>query len=147
LGFALAPRAVIDRLARERFLVDRQGDVALELAIAELIEDGELARHARKMRRRYLARRDALVDALRSISALSFRVPTGGMALWADVDPSVDVDAWAARAKERGVLFQPGSAFTLTAKRVPAARFGFACATEKELEEAGKRLKISLPRQ
>ena len=38
LGFVVAPRPLIERLTRERFLVDRQGDLALELAIAELRE-------------------------------------------------------------------------------------------------------------
>ena len=147
LGFVAAPKQFVERLARERFLIDRQGDLALELAIAELIEDDELGRHARKMRRVYMARRDALADALRTISALRFRVPTGGMALWADVDPAVDPDAWSVRAAARGVLFQPGSAFALSGKPVSAVRFGFAMCTEAELAEAARRLRITCERR
>ena len=81
--------------------------------------------------------------ALRTISALRFRVPTGGMALWADVDPAVDVDAWSVRAAAHGVLFQPGSAFALSGKPFHAARFGFAMCTEAELTEAARRLRLS----
>jgi GntR family transcriptional regulator/MocR family aminotransferase len=141
LGFVIAPKPFVDRLARERFLIDRQGDHALELAVADLIEDDELGRHARKMRRLYQSRRDVLAKALRKLDALSFSVPNGGMALWARVDSSIDVDAWAERAKDRGVLFQPGRIFSLTSRRIQAARFGFASTSERDLEEAGRRLR------
>jgi len=107
----VAPRPLIDRLARERFLIDRQGGHALELAIAELIEDDELGRHTRKMRRIYHARRDALVSALHGQlrDRLTFLIPTGGIALWAETS-GLDVDRWCQRARDRGVIFQPGSA-------------------------------------
>ncbi|HET9621587.1 MAG TPA: PLP-dependent aminotransferase family protein [Kofleriaceae bacterium] len=142
LGFVVAPRPLIERLTRERFLVDRQGDLALELAIAELIEDDELGRHTRKMRRIYLSRRDALVHALRDQlgDRLAFHVPTGGIALWAETASSIDVDRWHKRAIERGVVFQPGSAFCLAPGRLAAARFGYGASTEAELRLAVKRL-------
>jgi GntR family transcriptional regulator/MocR family aminotransferase len=142
LGFVVAPRPLIERLTRERFLVDRQGDLALELAIAELIEDDELGRHTRKMRRIYHGRRDALVAALRDQlgSRLTFHVPTGGIALWAETAPGLDVERWCKRAAERGVVFMPGSAYCLTPSRIPAARLGYGTSTEAELRLAVRRL-------
>jgi GntR family transcriptional regulator/MocR family aminotransferase len=142
LGFVVAARPLIERLARERYLIDRQGDVALEIAIAELIEDDEIGRHTRKMRRVYHARRDALAAALRDHlgDRLAFHTPTGGIALWAEVSPAVDVDRWCKRALEHGVVFQPGSAFGLTTKRIAAARFGYGACTEAELRLAVRRL-------
>jgi GntR family transcriptional regulator / MocR family aminotransferase len=144
LGFVVAPRPLIDRLARERYLVDRQGDHALELAIAELIEDDELGRHTRKMRRIYHARRDALVAALRDQlgDRLSFDTPTGGIALWARVDPALDVDRWCKRARDHGVVFQPGSMFCLAPGKLAAARFGYAASTEAELRLGVRRLAL-----
>jgi GntR family transcriptional regulator/MocR family aminotransferase len=146
IGFVVAPRPLVDRLARERFLIDRQGDFALELAVAELMEDDELGRHARKMRRLYRARRDTFAEALQRElrGLLTFEVPTGGMALWAAIDPGIDVDRWAARAADRGVLFQPGSMFSLRPRRVHAARFGFASSTEAELARAARILRQSV---
>jgi DNA-binding transcriptional MocR family regulator len=38
------------------------------------------------------------------------------------------------------VVFQPGSAFSLTGKRIPAARFGFGACTEAEIRLAVRRL-------
>jgi GntR family transcriptional regulator/MocR family aminotransferase len=58
-GFVIAPAPVFERLASLRAASDAQGDAAMECAIAELFEDGELLRHARRMRCIYAARRDA----------------------------------------------------------------------------------------
>jgi GntR family transcriptional regulator / MocR family aminotransferase len=142
LGFVVAPRPLIDRLARERLLVDRQGDQALELAIAELIEDDELGRHTRKMRRIYHARRDVLIAGLREHlgERLAFHVPTGGLALWAEVKPGLDVERWCKRAEDHGVSFQPGSLFCLTPRRLAAVRLGYGACTEAELKTAVRRL-------
>jgi GntR family transcriptional regulator/MocR family aminotransferase len=142
LGFVVAPRSLIDRLARERYLSDHQGDHALEVAIAELIEDDELGRHIRKMRRIYHRRRDALADALSRTfgDRVAFTVPSGGMALWVEVAPPLDPVRWLARATERGVVFQPGRDFALAPCVVRAARFGFAACSEAELATAVRKL-------
>src|SRR5260221_6416314 len=66
IGFVVAPRKMIDLMTDLRMSIDRQGDRATERAIAELLEDGDVQRHVWRMRRIYLARRDALADALRS---------------------------------------------------------------------------------
>ena len=69
IGFVVAPPLVRDHLIGLRAYCDRQGDAAIECAIAELFEDGELLRHVRRMRRAYTARRDAFVRALNGICA------------------------------------------------------------------------------
>jgi DNA-binding transcriptional MocR family regulator len=71
--------------------------------VAELIEEGELQRHVRRMRRVYQARRDAMLAALERHlpGVLVASTPPGGMALWARAQ-GVDVDRWAARAARQG---------------------------------------------
>jgi GntR family transcriptional regulator / MocR family aminotransferase len=115
LGFAIAPRPLLDRLAALREAVDRQGDLVVERAVADLIDDGELQRHARRMRRIYHARRDVFVAGLRRTlgTSLSFSVPPGGMSLWAQAAPDIDVERWCERAAARGVGFVTGGAFVL----------------------------------
>jgi GntR family transcriptional regulator/MocR family aminotransferase len=142
LGFVAAPRPLIERLARERYLIDRQGDHALELAIAELIEDDELGRHVRKMRRIYHARRDALVAALRAQlgDRVSFHVPTGGIALWIETAPGLDPERWCKRARDHGVVFQPAAVFCLEPARPAAAQLGYGACTEAEIKLAVRRL-------
>ncbi len=155
LGFIAAPASLIETLGAVRFHVDRHGDTVTEQAVAELIEEGELGRHARRMRRVYHARRDALVDSLRRHlgSALSFDVPAGGMTLWAEASPEIDTRAWLSRSIEHKVVFTCGPSYCaseLSARRARryarCVRLGYAQYSEKELETAIKRLASALHR-
>jgi len=147
VGFVVAPAPVLARLLDKRAVVDRQGNQLVEAAVAELLEDGEVERHARRARRIYQRRRDTLAAALaRHVGdALAFRVPAGGMALWARAAAGIDVERWQARALDAGVMFQTGAAFTFDGAPAPFVRLGFAVASERELETAARRLAASLP--
>ncbi|HTJ82502.1 MAG TPA: PLP-dependent aminotransferase family protein, partial [Polyangiaceae bacterium] len=145
LGFVVAPRAVLARMTAYRALVDRQGDRAVELAIAELAEDGEIERHARRMRRTYASRRDAFVELLsrRFDGVLEWETPAGGMAVWCHA-PGLDVDAWAARAEAAGVALQTAQRFAFDGRRRPFLRLGFAGHDERRLRLAVERLARAL---
>jgi len=147
LGFMVAPEPLLDRIVQLRTLMDRQGDLAIECAVAEMLEDGEVQRHARRMRRRYESRREALVSALQKHlgSALSFDLPSGGVALWARVASDIDVDRWAERSLSLKVAFAPGREFAFDGKSWPNARLAFARLNEAELQEAVRRIASALP--
>ena len=119
-----------------------QGDHAVEAAVAELIEDGEVQRHVRRVRREYQRRRDLLADLLaaRAKDLLTFSVPAGGIALWVRARRGLNVDAWAARARARGVAFQTARSFTFDRRPRPFARLGFASLHESEMRDAVARL-------
>jgi GntR family transcriptional regulator/MocR family aminotransferase len=148
LGYVHAPQEAIACLAEHRRYVDRQGDGALELAIAELLEDGEIPQHVWRMRRLYAARRDALAEALRAelAGALAFAVPPGGIALWCRVAEDIDVERWAPAAEAMGVLFDTARRFAFDGAPRPALRLGFAADAEKELCEGIRRMRAALPR-
>jgi len=138
LGYVVAPRPLLERMAALRTMVDRQGDAIAEAAVAELLEDGEVERHARRMRVIYRARRDLLVAELtRQLGPrLSFEVPQGGMALWVRVH-GTDPERWVERAAARGVTFRAGSVLSLLgSKHVPYVRMGFTRLDERELVRA-----------
>ena len=140
IGYVVAPPPVLTRMAALRTSVDRQGDSIAEAAVAELLEDGEVERHARRMRRIYRARRDVLSEALtRRLGArVSFAVPQGGMAFWLRVH-GTRVEPWVERARARGVTFRAGSELALAPRAaVPYARMGFTRLDEPELERAVK---------
>ncbi len=144
LGYVVAAPEVIARIAAYRFFVDRQGDHVLERAVALLLEDGVVQRHARRACVAYASRRDALCEALhRELPTLVFTPPRGGMAVWAGA-PGIDVDAWAERARSRGVAFQTARRFTFDGAPRAHVRLGFAACNEKELAEAARRLAASL---
>ncbi|NVB85059.1 MAG: PLP-dependent aminotransferase family protein [Kofleriaceae bacterium] len=150
LGFVAAHPSVIETLARLRATIDRQGDHVLETTIAELIEDGDLARHVRKMRRVYHARRDALAAVLvRELGneVLSFELPAGGMSLWARAAPDIDLERWRQRALERGVAVAFARDFALDRRARPFLRLGYGHLSERELAEVARRLARALARR
>lgn len=149
LGYVVAPAPLVDRLARLRVCIDRQGDHIVERAAAELIEDGTVGRHVRRMRRIYQSRRDTLVDLLTRTfaGAIEMRVPPGGLALWARADlAAADVVAWERAALEQGVAFTAGQRLRLDGRPLPFARFGFGHLDPDEMQEAVRRLARAFPR-
>jgi GntR family transcriptional regulator/MocR family aminotransferase len=148
IGYVVAPPPVLQELMRRRYYLDRQGDHLTEAALAELIEDGELQRHTRRMRRTYQARRDRVAQLLRQQlgAALTFDVPNGGMALWAEAAPDIDVEAWAKRAEAAGVVFQSEQQFRWDGQPGSHLRLGYAALSEPELVRAVRRLKEAMPR-
>src|SRR5262249_40843099 len=108
LGYIAASDPVIAHLAGYRAPLETQGDPVVESAIAELLEDGEVQRHVRRMRRIYRGRRDAMAGFLASElgDAVSIATPVGGTALWVRVAPDVDIDRWCRAAIEQDVLFE-----------------------------------------
>ncbi len=141
LGFLSGPPAFIAHAAHHRITLDRQGDAALELAVAELLEEGELQRHVRRVRRAYRERRNVFCDAIDKHLAgvLSVTPPPGGMALWGEVLDR-DADGLAVAAELEGVSFHPGRAFAFDGRPRPHARLGFASLSPEELEEAVRRM-------
>jgi GntR family transcriptional regulator/MocR family aminotransferase len=138
LGFLIAPPPVIARLGALRAAMDRQGDRPMEAAVAELIDDGELERHVRRMRTAYLARRDALVEHLRArlAGALTFEPPRGGISLWATVAPDIDIPRWVDACAARGIRISPGSRYTFDSSEPGAFRLVFSALTPAELDRA-----------
>jgi GntR family transcriptional regulator/MocR family aminotransferase len=143
VGFVVAPAALIDALARWRVYVDRQGDRVMEAALAEMIEEGELARHARRARLAYLERRDALAEALRKElgEELAFEVPRGGLALWARLVGRRGADGFCERARSQGVLVQRTRTMAFDGGDRPWVRLGFAGNDPTLLREAARRLR------
>jgi GntR family transcriptional regulator/MocR family aminotransferase len=103
-----------------------------------LFEEGLIQRHVRKMRRVYRARLEVMAAALRHDLGdfLAFTEPSGGTAIWVRVRSARILAQWARASLERGVSFETRLAFTLTGNSLPAARLGFACLTETEIERA-----------
>jgi GntR family transcriptional regulator/MocR family aminotransferase len=142
LGFVVGPRKLVDELVAVRELVDVCGDPVLEVAMAELVEEGNLQRHFRRMRKVLRARRDALACALREQlgRVVRFREASGGSLLWVEVDEGIEVEAWAEASRARGVLFLTGTRFFAGPRPPPRLLLGFATLDEAELREAVRRM-------
>jgi GntR family transcriptional regulator/MocR family aminotransferase len=148
VGYAVAAPALLGRMAERREAIDRQGDLPLEQALAGLIEDGTLRRHARKARRIYQTRRN-LFGALLTRTfgdAVSFTVPAGGLAVWLRLSGGVSAREWTGNAAALGLCVMPGARFSLGPARAPEAfRLGFATLDEAELARAMRLLAEAKP--
>lgn len=142
VGYVVGPPPLIERLTVLRSTLDLQGDPAIEVAVAELLEDGEVQRHVRRVRKIYHGRRDALAAALREQlgARVAFSTPQGGMAMWLRAEDSIDVEAWEMRGLERGVRFAAGRRFMFDGRVTPCLRVGFAALDERKLREAVRRM-------
>ncbi len=147
IGFVVAPRGLLDAVVAHRLHIDVQGDRVLEYALGELIEDGEVQRYVRRSRREYATRRDVLVAALRKHlgSAVRFAVPAGGIGLWLEALDGSDVEAWAARARDRGAIIITAASFAVTGQPRPFFRLGFASLDRDELVEGVRRISAARP--
>jgi len=135
LGFVVPPKDLLPTLAAHRFLGDRQGDHAREASVATLIEDGEIERHVRRVRRVYLARRTAMTEGLFSIfgERIALTVPPGGLALWPRfLDAGRTLPALQRALASRGVRLDIGRDFASDGRALPHARIGFAFHDDRE---------------
>lgn len=138
IGWVVAPPNLIEAMVRLRRAFDGQGGLPTEAGIAELLEDREVQRHIWRTRRLYAERRDALAAALREHlgDALTFDVPSGGLALWARIEGGPRADAWAERALSHGVRVTTGRRYSLARRPSQHLRLGFARHTPEELRQA-----------
>lgn len=144
-GYIAGATRFVDRVAEEILLIDRQGDPATERAVAEMMEAGEIRRHARKVLRIYDERRMLFADLLKRHfgSAIEFDVPDGGLAFWVRFNETVDVGELVAGAAAHGVKVLPGATYSMSGEPTSGLRLGFASLNEQELAEAVARLAAS----
>ncbi len=64
LGWLVVPPQLLDHVRNEKLLADQGSARIDQLAFAYFLEHGDLDRHLRRMRARYHARRDRMVEAL-----------------------------------------------------------------------------------
>jgi len=147
IGYVAAPTSLIERIAAHRSHLDSQGDQVLEYAVSQLLEEGEIQRHIRRVRREYRARRDTLVQELneRLGNIVTFDVPAGGIALWVRANDVLNIDKWASTARQRGAIVVTAAAFTFNARPAPYMRLGFASLNNQELRDGVRRLAAACP--
>jgi GntR family transcriptional regulator / MocR family aminotransferase len=137
-GFVVGPASFIERLVGFRALWDRQGDAPMEAAIAEYLEEGEFARHLRKMRTEYWKRRDALCELiLKHLHPwVSCDKPTGGIALWVHFQADLDVDSLLQRCQTQGIHWHLGEHYHFSGRPLKSSRWCFTRHTVAELTRA-----------
>ncbi|MNY97964.1 PLP-dependent aminotransferase family protein [Acinetobacter calcoaceticus] len=132
LGYIVASQTIIQSITEDILLIDRQGNNITELALADLMQRGEIKRHIRKMKKIYQLRRDhALTEFSRVFSGdVQIQPPAGGMALWVKFQKSFTKEQ---ALKLDKLNMDTEHKFRQDDSSNRCIRFGFAALSEQEI--------------
>lgn len=135
MGYLVASENVIRHLARVRVLLDRQGDHILDNAMAELLNENTTQRYLRKALTVYEERRNLFCELLSTAlkDRVKFALPEGGMTVWTEFDPSVNLEVLARNACSKGLYISDGKGHQYPDYKTNAIRLGFASSSKEEL--------------
>ncbi|MDQ9037927.1 PLP-dependent aminotransferase family protein [Acinetobacter seifertii] len=132
LGYIVAPSSIIQSITEDILLIDRQGNSITELALADLMQRGEIKRHIRKMKKIYQLRRDHALAEFQRIFAerVQIQPPAGGMALWVKFQKPFTRDQL---IKLKELNIDTEHKFKQIESSNRCIRLGFAALSEKEI--------------
>jgi GntR family transcriptional regulator/MocR family aminotransferase len=133
-GFIIAPKNLMIEMQKYLGIIDRQGDVLMEQALGEMIDDGIIHRHLKKSLKVYRERRDHCVKLLHLHlnDWVNVNIPTGGLAIWLRWKKPVNLMQLSQRCQKKQ-LFIPKTLLYQN-KNITAIRIGFGHLTFDEME-------------
>jgi GntR family transcriptional regulator/MocR family aminotransferase len=128
IGWLVLPERLVEPAAKQRFEADRGGPLLDQLTLADLVARGELDRHLRRTRRRYRARRDALVAAVASeLPGGAVEGIAAGLHAVVRLPAGCDEEATVAAAADRGIALDGLASFFARGRSPhPAVVLGYA---------------------
>jgi 2-aminoadipate transaminase len=135
VGYLVGPAdtiAGIRKLATGTYI---SPNMVAQSIVAEFCHSGAIERSIATVKEALRERRDATADALeRHIPEARFVKPQGGYFLWVDLPEGSDVNALAAGAAERGVVFVKGTDFLIEGGE-SSLRIAFSAVPPDQIEE------------
>jgi GntR family transcriptional regulator/MocR family aminotransferase len=143
LGFIVAPPWAQRPLGAVKRYTDRHCAVVEQDTLAAFIHEGHLARHVRKMRTVYGARRKALLHGLhKDFSPWLAPLPaSAGLHLAALATRGLDVESLVERAEQSGVGVRSLRRFEVGRAGKPGIVFGYGTLDERGIAEGLARLR------
>lgn len=142
LGYLVVPDDLVDAFIMARAAVNLSPPLLPQMVLADFIAEGHFLRHLRRMRKRYEARRDALVQALEEeLGGLLRPGPAdAGLHLTAELAPEINDIALYACAAEQEVTVVPLSWMYARPLTRNGLILGFASSTPEEIHDGVRRL-------
>ena len=141
VGYLAAPTDLVERLLDTKLLTTLTTPALLEKALAWCIDQGQLRRHAERIRSRLDAAR---ARSVKLAVAHDCRFATEPAGLFGWVDTGVDTDALTQRMLDEGYLLAPGSLFHAVRKPSTLMRINFATTQEAAFWKVFVRLREEL---
>lgn len=142
IGFLAASPALVGRLLETKLLATLTTPALLERALAWCIDQGQLRRHAERLRTRLDGARSRTVK-LALAAGCRFASEPAGLFGW--VDTGIDTDALAQRMLDEGYLLAPGSLFHARRPPTTLMRINFATAQDAGFWEVFERVRGQIP--
>jgi 2-aminoadipate transaminase len=138
LGYVVAPRPIIAKLAQIKQATDLHTAMLTQMAVYETVKDGFLARHLPSIRELYKNQCGYMLDAMAHDfpDSATWTRPEGGMFIWVTLAQHVDASRLLEAAVERKVAFVPGAPFFAGAISQPnTLRLSFVTVPEAKIRE------------
>jgi GntR family transcriptional regulator/MocR family aminotransferase len=135
-GFIVAPENLMAEMRKYLGIIDRQGDILMERALGEMIEEGEIHRYLKKSLKVYQERRNYFAELLKENldELIQFQKPSGGLAFWLEWNIPVNLMQLSRNCAQNN-LFIPKTLLYQT-KDITAMRLGFGNLNLEEMEKS-----------
>ena len=142
LGFVIAPKPVLDKMAVGKQAVDTHSNLFFQMLIADYMEKYDYDGHIQMIRDLYRHKSGLMLDEIRKgfPESVKYTVPQGGLFLWCTLPEGADMLKFVQFAKSKGVAIVPGIAFNVD-ESAPSRcfRLNYSTPTDEKLV-AGTRI-------
>ncbi|HEU0230459.1 MAG TPA: PLP-dependent aminotransferase family protein [Burkholderiaceae bacterium] len=138
LGYIVAPRPLIAKLAQIKQATDLHTAMLTQMAVYETVKNGFLARHLPGIRELYKNQCGHMLDAMARDfpDSATWTRPEGGMFIWVTLAPHLDAGQLLQTAVERKVAFVPGAPFFAgVVPQLNTLRLSFVTVPEPKIRE------------
>jgi len=146
VGWLVVPEWLKRAVVNLKQTTDLHTSTLSQLMTFEYLQTGRLAGQIALIRDAYRQKYQTFATELENElgDVLTFHKPKGGMFLWAKFNNGLNTTEWLAKTLANGVVFVPGEFFYCANPDHSTLRMSFVTATDEQLKEAVRRLKISL---
>lgn len=139
LGYLVVPPNLVTSFKSGLYELQRPGQVVIQAALADFIEEGHFANHIRRLRQTYAERRKLLQKSLASVAEVGARLSPvdSGLHLVVEFDQEVDDVRVATMAAEHGLRVNPLSNYGIGEKREKGLIIGYAYAATENISKYG----------
>jgi GntR family transcriptional regulator/MocR family aminotransferase len=139
LGYLVAPPKLVESFKNGLYELQRPGQVVIQAALADFIEEGHFASHIRRLRQIYGERRRLLQAALAPIASVGAKLSTvdSGLHLVVEFESECDDVAIAELAAYHGLRVFPLSDYGMGEIREKGLIIGYAYAATENISKYG----------
>jgi GntR family transcriptional regulator / MocR family aminotransferase len=140
LGYIVVPPQLVQSFKNGLYELQRPGQVMIQAALADFIEEGHFVSHIRRLKQTYNERRKLLQTSLASIAEVGARLSPvdSGLHLVVEFDAKIDDVEIAKMASIQGLRVYPLSHYCIGAQTEKGLIIGYAYAATEHIKQYGK---------